>query len=175
MQNLIYFNHMIELEKTYLAKYLPEDLENFPSKEIIDIYIPPNEKIRIRKHGDKYELTKKLPVGDDYSIQREQTIELTEEEWKWLSKLEGRKTIKKRYDYQYQGRKAEIDVFEKNLAGLVVIDFEFETEEELKSFEMPDFCLADLSQERWMAGGMLAGKSYTDIEKELEKYGYKKL
>jgi len=169
---------MIELEKTYLAKYLPENLEKFPSKEIIDIYIPANvehPKVRIRKNGDKYEMTKKQPVGDNYSIQREQTIDLTEQEWNWLSKLKGKEIVKRRYEYQHQGRKAEIDVFEKKLTGLVVVDFEFEKEEELKTFKMPDFCLADLSQAKWMAGGMLAGKSYKGIESELQGFGYKKL
>lgn len=39
---------------------------------------------------------------------------------------------------------------------------------------MPDFCLADVTQEKFTAGGILAGKKYSDIEAELEKYGYKK-
>ena len=52
----------IELEKTYLAKYLPGGLKDSPSKEIKDIYIPESidhPVLRIRKRDDKYEITKK--------------------------------------------------------------------------------------------------------------------
>ena len=57
----------------------------------------------------------------------------------------------------------------------MTVDFEFETEEEKEKFEMPEFCLADVTQENFIAGGMLAGKKYKDIEKELERFEYKKL
>jgi CYTH domain-containing protein len=45
--------------------------------------------------------------------------------------------------YQYLVRKtiAEIDIFQDHLKGLILIDFEFETIEEKKSFIVPDFCL----------------------------------
>jgi hypothetical protein len=58
---------MIELEKTYLLKFLPEGLRDFKSKEIIDVYLPKNSahpKLRLRKNGDKFELTKKEPIQD---------------------------------------------------------------------------------------------------------------
>ena len=44
------------------------------------------------------------------------------------------------------------------------------TEEEKNKFGMPDFCLADVTQEDFIAGGYLAGKGYVDIEKELERF-----
>ena len=53
---------MIELEKTYLAKNIPENLQNCKFKEIVDIYIPKyseHPKLRIRKNGNRYEVTKK--------------------------------------------------------------------------------------------------------------------
>ena len=40
---------------------------------------------------------------------------------------------------------------------------------------MPDFCLADVTQEVFIAGGMLCGKCYKDIEDDLARIGYKKL
>ena len=52
---------MIELEKTYLVKKLPEGLKNCEFKEIIDVYIPASSEhptLRIRKNGDTYEITK---------------------------------------------------------------------------------------------------------------------
>lgn len=169
----------IELERTFLAKYIPEGLEKCEFKEILDIYIPleaihPN--LRIRKRGDIYEITKKeLIHGDDSSELSEKTIPLNEEEFKSFSQLAGKRLHKNRYFYPYEKRIAEIDVFLDDLAGLVVVDFEFSTREVMEKFKMPDFCLAEITQDKSMAGGMLTGKSYLDIEKDLAKYNYKKL
>jgi len=157
---------MIELEKTYLAKYLPEGLKGCPSKDMIDLYIPvafDHPKIRIRKNGDKYEITKKEPLKDDPSQMLEQTIKITPEEFDELVKLPGKKTHKIRYHYQHKGYLAEIDVFQEALAGLVLIDFEFENKEEKTKFKMPDFCLAEVTNEQFIAGGMVCGKSYADL------------
>lgn len=40
---------------------------------------------------------------------------------------------------------------------------------------MPDFCLVDVTQEEFAAGGMLSGKKYQDIQNKLDQFGYKKL
>lgn len=169
---------MDEFELTFLAKFLPNDLEKFPSKEIVDIYIPKEKEhptIRLRKNGDVLELTKKEPVnGEDSSWQLEQTIHLTEEEYKVFAKLDGKKNSKIRYKYPYQNQTAEIDVFQDDLKGLVVVDFEFESKDAMKNFEMPDFCLADVTHEKFIAGGMVCGKKYQDLESELKRFNYKK-
>jgi len=73
------------------------------------------------------------------------------------------------------GRPAEIDVYHEKLAGLVVIDFEFDNEVEKNEFTTPDFVLADVTQDEAVAGGFLAGKSIEDIMPLLDKYGYKKM
>ncbi|MBI5077418.1 hypothetical protein HZB94_03485 [Candidatus Falkowbacteria bacterium] len=170
---------MIELEKTYLAKTIPTDIRNFPSKEIIDIYIPKTVEhpvLRIRKSGEKYEMTKKTPIKDgDASEQTEQTIALSKEEFDALTKLDGKRTHKIRYYYKVQGQTAEIDIFQDELAGLVLIDFEFDTIDAKNTFTPPDFCLVDVTQETFLAGGMVCGKSYADLETRLMKFSYKPL
>lgn len=169
---------MIEREKTYLAKFLPKDLEQCEKKEMMDNYIPKETNhptIRIRKNGKKLVITKKKPVDNDPSKQTEETIILNKEEYEFLMTLDGKKVHKIRYFYPYKGLTAEIDVFQGALTGLVLVDVEFETDEEKDSFQMPDFCLADVTQEVFIAGGMICGKSYTDIEEKLSKYNYKKL
>jgi len=170
---------MHELERTFLAKYLPNNLEKCFSKEIFDIYLPKSSahpKIRIRKNGDKYEITKKTAVKEgDYSHFLEETIKLTDEEFRNLKNIDGKKIRKIRHDYDYNGQKAEIDVFQDNLSGLVLIDFEFDNKETMDSFKMPKFCLADVTQDDFIAGGMLCGKSYKEIEEKLALYDYKEL
>ena len=129
---------MIELEKTFLAKYLPEDLKDSDYKEIIDVLLPvsaEHPKLRIRKRGDKFEMTKKEPINpDDASEQKEQTIVLSPDEFNAFANIESKKLRKFRYYYKYNGRIAEIDVFQDDLKGLVVIEFEFDSSEEIREF-----------------------------------------
>jgi len=168
---------MKELERTFLARSVP-DLSGCESWEIVDIYIPASAEhptLRIRKFGDRYEMTKKEPVGSDSSVQEEQTIRLTEQEFLVLSSLKGKRFRKIRYYYICAGRRAEVDVFQDALKGLVLVDFEFSSEEEKDAFTMPDFCLTEVTQEEFVAGGMLAGKSYAEVERLLERLGYRRL
>ncbi len=170
----------IEYERTYLLRYIPKNLEKYPNKEYVDIYIPKSIKhpvLRIRKRSDEYEITKKYPVDwQDTSKQYEFTIPITKEEFIELeANLEGKRAIKQRYFYKYKGKIIEIDVFKGNLKGLILADFEFDSEKAKNQFKLPDFCLADVTQEKTVAGGMIVGKKYTDIEPILAKYGYKPL
>jgi CYTH domain-containing protein len=169
----------IELERTFLLKYIPPNLKKSKSKELIDIYIPKSSKhphLRIRKRGNKFEITKKVPIKEkDSSEQHEFTIVLDSEEFKSLTKVNGKKIRKIRYFYPVGGRICEIDAFQDDLKGLVVADFEFENVEQKNNFEPPDFCLADVTQDLTIAGGYLAGKKFSDIKDKLVKYGYRRL
>lgn len=170
---------MIELERTFLAQSIPADLSSCPAKVIRDLYVDngtPHADLRLRQNGDDYEMTRKRPVsGTDSSKQLETTIELTAVEWQSLAATAGKKIEKTRYYYPYQKHTAEFDVFIGDLAGLVLIDFEFTDEAAMHDFKIPEFCLADITQEEFIAGGVLAGKSYTDIANHLQKYKYQKL
>ncbi len=170
---------MIELEKTYLIKYLPEGFENLICKEVLDIYLPissDHPSLRIRKNATKYEITKKVPVTEgDASVQTENTIPLSPKEYEEIATVLGKRVEKWRYIYTKDTTTFEIDVFKGTLDGLVLVDVEFENVDMKNNFVMPDFCLADVTQELFIAGGMLAGKSYRDVESELNKFGYTKL
>lgn len=56
-----------------------------------------------------------------------------------------------------------------------MVDFEFESMEEKNSFAKPDFCLVDITPEEFIAGGMICGKSYEEIEEELKRFNYSKI
>lgn len=167
---------MIELERTYLAKRLPDGLRDSAKKDMLDVYLPAGSRhpvLRLRKNGDKLEMTKKTHVeGSDSSKMEEQTIRLSREEYEALTGIEGKRVGKTRYLYEIDGRTAEVDVFVGALSGLVLVDFEFETEVEKDAFPMPEFCLAEVTQEEFIAGGFLAGKSYDDIAPGLSRFGY---
>ncbi|MEW5955482.1 MAG: hypothetical protein AB1626_03020 [Candidatus Micrarchaeota archaeon] len=169
----------LELEKTFLAKALPPELDKTRFDDLLDVYIPATAHhpvLRIRKKGGKLEITKKQPAKDgDASEQYEHTIPLTPAEFEALSKIEGKRLHKHRYYCNWNGTMAEVDVFQDDLAGLVLVDFEFSSPEEKAAFETPEFCLTDVTQEDFVAGGMLCGKKYSDIEPELKKFGYAKI
>ena len=169
----------LELELTFLAKELPENIKTAKPTRIVDIYIPDTPEhshLRLRQKGEKYEITKKMPIVEgDASEQIEQTISLTKEEFAALSNCSKKRVAKDRYNVEIEGKMAEIDVFVDELKGLVLMDFEFNTIEEKSTFKMPNIALADVTQEEFVAGGLLAGKTYNDIAPKLERFNYRQI
>lgn len=167
---------MIELERTFLLKFFPDEIRSAEKTEMVDCYVPvgaPHCFLRIRKRGNRFEITKKVPVDDsNFSELKEETIHLSKYEFQGLSTCRSKDVIKDRYKFVYDGRHCEVDVFKGPLRGLVLVDFEFESKEDKDSFVMPDFCLTDVTQEDSIAGGLLAGKCLEDIRAFLGKYGY---
>lgn len=173
-------NQELELEYTFLASELPIEIEGIAPKRLVDIYIPDSAtehpRLRLRQKGTAYELTKKIPVNEgDASAQIETTIQLDAPEFEAISQVSQKRVVKDRYVVNINGFPAEVDVFLEKLEGLVLIDFEFSSEAERAEFVKPEVCLADVTQEDCIAGGLLAGKAYADIADELERFNYKAL
>ena len=170
---------MLELEKTYLVKKFPLWLFDFPYKDLLDIYIPMNSEhahIRIRKHGDSMVIMKKeLTNPSDLSSMEESVIHLNIDEFSALQQVPGRRIHKHRYYIPYQWLTIEVDVFQDELAWLVMADVEFPDELSKKNFLMPDFCLCEVTQDVTFAGWCLCGKTYGDIKGNLDSLGYTKL
>ena len=167
--------YMIERERTFLIKDMPGDLDEFVSKEMVDMYIPVAEEhpcTRIRKNGDAYEFTKKHPINGNASQQLESTVRLTSPEYESLKDVPAKRISKTRYFYAQDGFNYEIDVFDGDLEGLVLVDIEFEDDESQMNFVQPEWCLVEVTHESFIAGGMLAGKTYKDIEAKLVDLGY---
>ncbi len=168
----------LEREKTYLARYIPAQINGARSEIIRDIYIPDidHANIRLRMRGEILELTKKIPVEDnDSSRQSEDTIPLTQEEYDAFTSISKKELVKRRFYCTIYGHDAEIDVYLEKLEGLVLIDFEFNSDDAMTKFEPPECCLADVTQDIVSAAGRLAGKSYRDIEPQLADFGYEPL
>ena len=172
-------SQQLERERTFLAKELPQEIKTTEPTRIVDIYIPDtpaHSHLRLRQNGKTYEITKKTSVAaGDASEHIEQTIPLTEEEFAVLSRCSAKRVAKDRYRVVIDGILAEIDVFIEDLAGLVLIDFEFDTEDEKDNFIPPSIALADVTQENYIAGGLLAGKTYDTLAPELARSCSKKL
>ncbi|SRR6266568_86666 len=169
----------IEIEVTYLAARVPEDLAGCICKELEDIYFPAtaeHAKVRIRRSDKVYEFTKKTPLDqNDAGRQKEENVALTGDEFAALAKGDGRRLVKTRYYLPYDSLIAEVDIFQGELAGLVIIEFEFKSPEAKEAFTMPNFCLADITQDAYFAGGLLAGRTYAEVAPELARYHYQPL
>lgn len=168
---------IIEQEKTYLLKDLPAQLAGCPYTEIIDLYMPASSDhphMRLRARNGRYELTKKVLIdAADLSRLQEYNTPLTKEEFEYFSQLPHKRLAKRRYKYNHQGLELEIDIFLDNLAGLAVCEAEFDDQTTFDSFQMPSFCLVDITQDEHIAGGLLCGKTLDQVMPQLAPYGYK--
>ena len=70
---------------------------------------------------------------------------------------------------------AEIDIFGGDLSGLVLVDFEFISLDKASQFVPPEFCLVNITQEEFIAGGYLAGKNFSDVQSRLNKFHYQQI
>ncbi len=169
----------IEIEKTYLIKYIPKNLFKCQFKEIEDLYIPKgasHARLRIRRSGDLFVVTKKIPVKDrNASFHSEFNLEITKQEFNALRSSKCDIVRKTRFYYPYLGMMAEIDVFKGKHKGLVLVDFEFSNKNKLDKFKIPDFCLVDVSEEEFVAGGVLCKHSFSSLKPHLKKFNYKKI
>lgn len=161
---------MIEIEKTFLVKEIPKELFSYKSEKIKQGYISPSPSpLRIRQKGNKFELTKKLPLKEgNFSSANEINIPLTEYEFNKLWPLVEKSLEKTRYVIPIHDELiAELDVFEKDLGGLTFVEVEFTSEEQMDSFVPPDWFGKDVTQEDFSANVFLAGKSFSEIKKYL--------
>lgn len=134
----------MEIERKFLLNKLPEDLKEYPFKKINQSYISVNPVIRIRKEDEKYILTIK---GKGHISREEKEIFISAEEYENLyKKKETKEIVKKRYLYPLKcGLEAEIDIYEKNLSGLITAEVEFKSIEEAEEFHVPSFFGEDVS------------------------------
>ena len=134
----------MEIERKYLLKKLPEDLDTYPHRHLEQGYLCTAPVVRVRKDDDKYELTYKsagLMVREEYNLP------LNAESFEHLKKkIDGILIKKCRYLIPY-GEKytIELDVFEGELAPLQLAEVEFETEEEANAFQPPEWFGEDVT------------------------------
>ena len=134
----------MEIERKYLIKELPENLESYPYKEIEQGYLNTDPVVRIRRSNDKYILTYK---GSGLMVREEYNLPLTAEAFAHLKeKIDGRIIQKRRYLIPYNDKLTiELDIFGGDLAPLQLAEVEFETEDEAKSFTPPEWFSEDVT------------------------------
>ncbi len=134
----------MEIERKYLVKTLPDHLEQYPCKQIEQGYLNTNPVVRIRRSNDSYILTYK---GKGLMVREEYNLPLNEESFTHLKeKIDGLLIQKRRYLIPLAEKYTiELDVFEGELAPLVLAEVEFETEEEANTFVPPEWFGEDVT------------------------------
>lgn len=134
----------MEIERKYLVNNIPENLNSFPCRIMEQGYLNTAPVIRIRKDNENYELTYK---SDGLMTRREINLPLNQISYEHLlTKIDGRLIRKRRYMIPLSdGLTAELDVFEEDLAPLVLAEVEFPDESLAMSFSPPDWFGEDVT------------------------------
>lgn len=134
----------MEIERKYLVRKLPENLEQYNKKKIAQGYLCTEPVVRIRRSNDDYYMTYK---GDGLMVREEYNLPLTQEAYEHLCpKIDGLLIAKTRYLIPLDNKlTAELDVFEEDLNGLVIVEVEFNTVEEANAFHAPDWFGEDVT------------------------------
>lgn len=128
----------MEIERKYLVQQLPESLSGYPCRIIEQGYLNTDPVVRIRRDNEKYELTYK---SKGFMTRMEYNLPLTQEAYEHLlTKIDGRLIQKKRYMIPLNNDlTAELDIFEGDLAPLILVEVEFSSEEAALAFVPPSW------------------------------------
>lgn len=134
----------MEIEKKFLVRELPENLDSYSHSEIEQGYLNREPVIRIRKMDGDYILTYKSRVepGRECSVCVNQEIELplTEKAYEHLKeKADGCLIQKTRYRIRYGAFTVELDLFHGRYEGMALAEVEFPTEEAAAAFTPPSW------------------------------------
>jgi CYTH domain-containing protein len=89
---------------------------------------------------------------------------LNETEYQLLSTLEGRLLIKKRYPYHHTGRDYSVDVFEGPLTGLILLETEGRSIDDLLCIPIPAFAVREVTDDQSFTGGALVKLSPEEFQ-----------
>ncbi len=143
----------MEIERKFLIKTLPHNLNTYPQKQISQGYISDTEPtIRIRQQDDKYILTIKsvsnVAKDKQHLINNELEFDISKEKYYELStKVENTFIEKTRYYIPLDDHIAELDIYKNSLSPLITVEVEFNTEEKALSFQPPSWFGDDVTSD----------------------------
>jgi len=132
-----------EIERKYLVRILPENLEEYPYHDIEQGYLCTEPVVRIRRQDEEYFLTYK---SKGLMVREEYNLPLTKESYLHLrSKTDGSLISKRRYLIPYGPHTIELDRFFSPKEGLLLAEVEFQSETEALAFSAPDWFGEDVT------------------------------
>ncbi len=143
----------MEIERKFLIKELPGDLEQYPHHLIEQGYLCTGPVVRVRRQDNDYILTYK---GSGKMVREEYNLPLNAEAYAHLiAKADGYRITKTRYlipldataDPAYQRLTVELDIF-TNPSHLIMAEVEFESEEQAMAFVPPAWFGEDVTMDK---------------------------
>lgn len=150
----------MEIERKFLLKELPENLDRYSFHTIEQAYLNTKPVVRIRREDDTYYLTYK---GSGLMTHEEYNLPLDKTSYEHLrEKADGRIIRKKRYliplsqdeinsacyeQLNHTALTIELDIFEGDLAPLVLAEIEFPNEEAALAYEMHPMFAEDVTSD----------------------------
>ena len=134
----------MEIERKFLIKELPANLEEFPFHHIEQAYLCTDPVVRIRRQDETYILTYK---GKGMVAREEYNLPLNEHAYLHLKeKADGNVITKKRYLIHLPDNLTiELDVFEGAFQGMVLAEVEFPDLDTENAFVPPAWFGEDVS------------------------------
>ena len=134
----------MEIERKYLIRELPENLETYAYHDIEQAYLCTAPVVRIRRQDDRYILTYK---SSGMMAHEEYNLPLTREAYEHLkAKADGNVITKRRYLIPLDDvLTIELDLFSGTFAGMILAEVEFPTEDAASTFTPPDWFIEDVT------------------------------
>ena len=133
----------MEIERKFLIKQLPKNIEQYPCRHIEQGYLCTSPVVRIRKQDNDYFLTYK---SDGLMSREEYNLPLSAEGYAHLRpKADGLIITKKRYCIPFKNYTIKLDIFENDLAPLILAEVEFPSEDEANAFIPPEWFADDVT------------------------------
>ena len=134
----------MEIERKYLLKQLPSNLDSYASKKIAQGYLCTSPVVRVRRSNDSYYMTYK---GAGLMVREEYNLPLTKEAYEHLrTKIDGRLIQKRRYLIPLEdGLTVELDCFHGDLAPLMLAEIEFPSVEKADTYTPPSWFGEDVT------------------------------
>lgn len=153
----------MEIERKYLIKQLPENLETYPHFVIEQGYLCTEPTIRIRRKNNDYILTyksrPKASCAVDTCVNIEEEFALSKEAYEHLKeKTDGILVRKTRYCIPYHQYTIELDLFEAPYDTLRIAEVEFPSTEEAVHFCPPSWFGENVSGDHHFSNSYLATK-----------------
>jgi len=145
------------------------------SKTFEDTYIR-HTRLRLRILRDSasgrefIKLTKKLESTSPY-VQMIGSIPLSPIEYEFFTALPGDRITKVRHYHFHEGHVFSIDVFQGELAGLVLCEVETGGIEELMRIGLPEYAAVEVTEDPFFTGGKLCRTTGDDLRQRLTALG----
>lgn len=134
----------MEIERKYLVRQLPEQLEQYPHHTIEQGYLCTEPVIRIRRQDEEFYLTYK---SKGFMVREEYNLPLTQESYEHLRpKTDGILISKTRYLLPLEnGLTIELDLFNQPYETLRLAEVEFPDEDSANRFVPPSWFGEDVT------------------------------